>query len=362
MSTLKVDGIRSNSASSDAITLASDGTCTANITNNLSNRNLCINGADMMIAQRGTSTTGLQNTGGVYTLDRFAHRRDGTWANAQFKHEQVDSGTGLFKKALKVTTTTAEGSAPASNKCVMIGHYLEAQDSIAYFGDGTAEAKSFTVSFYVKTSIATTYALHLSTNHLATEKAYIIPFTVSSANTWERKTCTFPAITNSIGSVDITGANSGLKFHWVLDAATGSQSANTYFNDTGSDFEYPSGQSPSGFANTLNATFELSGVQIEAGSVATDLEHKSFGEEMHLCKRYYAQIEQTLYGTVYSTSSGFVYHYHVPEMRATPSFTYTGRATSSGFNYASYSNNKIFQCIMTHLSSWLQGAKWDAEL
>ena len=77
----------------------------------LGNRNLSINGADMMVAQRGTSTTGLQNTGGVYTIDRFAHRRGGTWANALWKDEQVNSGTGLFKKALKKTTTTAEGSA-----------------------------------------------------------------------------------------------------------------------------------------------------------------------------------------------------------------------------------------------------------
>ena len=60
----------------------------------LGNRNLSINGADMMVAQRGTSTTGLQNTGGIFTIDRFAHRRGGTWANAEWKDEQVDSGPG----------------------------------------------------------------------------------------------------------------------------------------------------------------------------------------------------------------------------------------------------------------------------
>ena len=90
MSTLKVDNIRHNSATSDAITMASDGTASAKIIDvgggPLSNRNLCINGADMMVAQRGTSTTGLQNTGGIYTIDRFSHRRNGTWSNAQFKH------------------------------------------------------------------------------------------------------------------------------------------------------------------------------------------------------------------------------------------------------------------------------------
>ena len=81
MSTLKVDGIRSNSASSDAITLASDGTCTANITNNLSNRNLIINGA-MQVAQRGDVTGA--NSSGYKALDRFRHTISiGTWSISQ---------------------------------------------------------------------------------------------------------------------------------------------------------------------------------------------------------------------------------------------------------------------------------------
>ena len=71
MSTIKVDGIRSNSASSDAITLASDGTCTANITNNLSNRNKVINGA-MAVHQRSSSVTGISNANGYNTADRWS--------------------------------------------------------------------------------------------------------------------------------------------------------------------------------------------------------------------------------------------------------------------------------------------------
>lgn len=294
MSTLKVGGIRGVSASSDAITVANDGTATANITSvgggPLSNRNLCINGADMMVAQRGTSTTGLQNAGGIYTIDRFSHRRNGTWSNAQFKHEQVDSGTGLFKKALKVTCTTAEGSVPAGDEGVFIGHYLEKQDTVAAFGDGSAEAKSFTISFYVKASIATTYVLHLTTHHLSTNKLIYKTFVVNSANTWERKTITFPAITNSISALDGTVADTsmGFQIHWILDSAPGSKSVDTYQSGTGT-YQMPTGVATTGFSNTLNATFELSGVQIEAGSVATDLEHKSFAQELFLCARYYYQ-------------------------------------------------------------------------
>ena len=335
MSTLRVDAIRHNSATSDAITTHSDGTASAKIIDvgggPLSNRNLCINGADMMVAQRGTSTTGLQNTGGVYTIDRFAHRRGGTWANAQWKDEQVNSGTGLFKKALKKTTTTAEGSAASSGKYVMIGYYLEVQDSVAAFGDCTAEAKSFTVSFYVKASIATTYCLHLATSHLTTQKAYMKPFTVNNPNTWERKTCTFPALTDSIGGT-INGSDNGtgLRFHWVLDAPTGGNPANTWYTHTNppTSFTYPPGQSPSGYANTLNATFELGGVQIEAGTVATQLEHRSFGDELARCQRYFYsyQPSSSMWRDGYSDGNIYVKgQVSFPvTMRAQPSVTKVG--------------------------------------
>ena len=335
MSTLKVDNIRHNNATSDAITMASDGTCTAKLTSvgggQLSNRNLAINGADMMVAQRGTSTTGLQNTGGVYTIDRFAHRRGGTWANALWKDEQVNSGTGLFKKALKKTTTTAEGSAASTGQYVMIGHYLEASDTIAAFGDGTAEAKSFTVSFYVKASIATTYCLHLATSHLSTQKAYMKQFTVNSANTWERKTCTFPALTNSIGTVTGADNGTGFRFHWVLDAPTGSQAADTWYTHTA--FDFPSGQSPTGYANTLNATFELGGVQIEAGTVATDLEHRSYGEEFARCQRYYQRyVNISAVGYVPNNSSRTYSHgwFFPVAMRAAPTLTLQNTGSTGG--------------------------------
>ena len=101
MSTLKVDGIRSNSASSDAITLASDGTCTANITNNLSNRNLIINGA-MQVAQRGTSFA----SANAYTLDRWRYYNSGLSAAVTVSQEAVTDLVG-FTKALKINTTTA---------------------------------------------------------------------------------------------------------------------------------------------------------------------------------------------------------------------------------------------------------------
>ena len=109
-----------------------------------------------------------------------------------------------LKRALKKTTTTAEGCSRCWSICDDWSLFGSTR-FYAAFGDGTAEAKSFTISFYVKASIATTYVLHVSTSHLSTNKAYMKQFTVNSAGTWERKTCTIPGITNSIGTV--TGAD-----------------------------------------------------------------------------------------------------------------------------------------------------------
>ena len=349
MSRLKVDNIRHNSATSDALVLSNDGsvaigTCTAttfnstNIVNStqLSHRNLCINGADMMVAQRGTSTTGLQNAGGVYTIDRFSHRRDGTWSNAQFKHEQVNSGTGLFKKALKVTCTTAEGAAPSGAQSVMIGHYLESQDTIAAFGDGSAEAKSFTISFYVKASIATTYVSQITTHHLSTNVDIYKTFVVNSANTWERKTLTFPAITNSVGTLSGgVGDNAmGYQIHWMLDAETGTKSLDTYQTGAGV-YKFPAAVSTTSFSNTLNATFELGGVQIEAGSVATELEHRVYADELRRCQRYFEIVTGCIRQADYNNYIGVTAPFKVTK-RAEPTNTHVSDGNASGVSFQSF--------------------------
>ena len=349
MSRLKVDNIRHNSATSDALVLSNDGsvaigTCTAttfnstNIVNStqLSHRNLCINGADMMVAQRGTSTTGLQNAGGVYTIDRFSHRRDGTWSNAQFKHEQVNSGTGLFKKALKVTCTTAEGAAPSGAQSVMIGHYLESQDTIAAFGDGSAEAKSFTISFYVKASIATTYVSQITTHHLSTNVDIYKTFVVNSANTWERKTLTFPAITNSVGTLSGGVADNamGYQIHWMLDAETGTKSLDTYQTGAGV-YKFPAAVSTTSFSNTLNATFELGGVQIEAGSVATELEHRVYADELRRCQRYFEIVTGCIRQADYNNYIGVTAPFKVTK-RAEPTNTHVSDGNASGVSFQSF--------------------------
>ena len=280
MSQINVDAIRASNGTGDAISLtASDKTCTANITNNLSNRNLIINGA-MNVAQRGTSHTALGGTAGVYTLDRF--RVGGTMNTGRHTITQDSSAPAGFAKSLKVDITTAEASLNAASLNV-ISQFLEGQD-LQHLQKGTATAKSLTLSFWVKSTTTGTYIVELQDfdNSRILNKSY----TISAANTWEKKTLTFAGDTTGAFGND-NGAS--LLLQWWLAAGT----------------NFTSGTLGSSWAATTNANravgqtnlfaadtndFYLTGVQLEVGDYATDFEHRSYGDELLRCCRYYYRI------------------------------------------------------------------------
>ena len=161
MSTLKVNTIRHTGASSDAVTLATDGTCTAKITNNLSNRNLIINGA-MQVAQRGTSST----EHGHYTLDRWAHYRSGVNEAPTFSQADVASGTTPyelgFRKSLKAVNGDQTGGA-GTNDYVAFDYKWEAQDIANSGWNYTSTSSYVTLSFWVKSSVAQNFYFHIKT-------------------------------------------------------------------------------------------------------------------------------------------------------------------------------------------------------
>ena len=155
MSRIVVDSLRGNSASSDAITLANDGTCTANITNNLSNRNLIINGA-MQVAQRGTSST----VDGYGTVDRFKCDLNGNDENCT--QEQVDVASGTtpytlgFRKAMKITNGNQTSGAGVTD-IVRVQHRIEAQDVAQSGWNHTSSSSYITLSFWIKSSVASKF-------------------------------------------------------------------------------------------------------------------------------------------------------------------------------------------------------------
>ena len=307
MSKLKVAALQGLSASSDAITLANDGTCTANITNNLSNRNLIINGA-MQVAQRGDVTGA--NSSGYKALDRFRHTISiGTWSISQ----STDSPDG-FANSMKMDCTTAEAS-PASASALAFVQKIEGQN-LQHLKKGTSGALNITVSFHIKCTKTGTAVVNL----IDEDNTRMIgqQFTINSADTWEKKTLTFAGDTSGVLGND---ANSSLRLEIWLDAGSSYKSGSVQSSwATLTTANYFAGGTLNLGDNTSNDVF-ITGVQLEVGSVATDFEHRSFAQELALCERYYEVCEGGM--TVYGTSG--TYHGAVTQFstkkRANPTVT-----------------------------------------
>ena len=264
-----------------------------------------LDNAAFLVAQKGTSYSITNPNAPLRTLDRWTYRRSGTFANVRFTVSQsTGPSAGNLPHAMKIQTTTVEGNNPNDNESAGFSQGVERQD-IEHIGFGTNTCKPCTMSFYVKSSITGTfYAAIYSGAH-----AQVVhqPYTINSANTWEYKTVTFPALTSGTDN-GLADNSIGLAVYWVLDAVNHpSGVAGTWRDTTGGDNNplfTPSGAGNTGFVNTLNATFEISGCKLEVGEQATPFEHRSFGEELSLCKRYYEKsyVYETAPGT--STTSG----------------------------------------------------------
>ena len=332
MSTIKVDGIRSNSASSDAITLASDGTCTANITNK-PNRNLIINGA-MQVAQRGTSST----SSGIATVDRFGLSVSGTDESPTQAQVDVASGTSPytsgFRKAYKITNGNQTSGAGSSDRIIVFQN-LEAQD-IANSGWNYTSSSSFiTLSFWAKSSVAQTFYVALTTDD-GTSQRYGAAMTFASTDTWTKFTYKIP------GNSNLTFDNNtdrGLQVFWTLFRGTGTTDNSFVLNQWAaynSSIRYP--DITSTWYTTNDATFEITGVQLEVGSTATDFEHRSFAQELALCQRYCYVIKMNnanysgFVGQAKTTDEAIVIGNAPVPMRDEP--TYTGNNIDCQFNGA----------------------------
>ena len=285
MSTLKVGGIRGVSASSDAITVANDGTCTANITNK-PNRNLIINGA-MQVAQRGTTST----DSGFATLDRFLVLHSGT--DEAPTQEQADVAAGTtpytlgFRKSLKITNGNQTSGAGAADY-ILINYKTESQD-IAKSGWNYTDPNSFiTFSFWVKSSVAQNFYVR-TINDDSPKQRYAFETGSLSADTWTKVTKTIPGNSNLVFNND---NGIGLYFRFYLFRGTNHTSNSVNLNqwETHNSSQNVPDVTTTWYT-TNNATFELTGVQLEVGDHATDFEHKSFAQEALLCKRYYQIIE-----------------------------------------------------------------------
>ena len=332
MSEIKVNSIKGVGASQAAISIDnSSGTCTANITNNLSNRRININGA-MMVQQRGNSTG--NTTNGYYGPDRIKS----TIYGGTFSHSRPSSGSSLpeFPSCFRIDCTSA-ASAPSSGQEVKIGYEMEGQD-VQHLNYGSSSAKKTTLSFYVRSNKTETYTVWFYRPDGSRHNA--VNFSISSADTWEKKTITIVGDTSDAIANDNT---LGLKFDFILSSGVGYKSGsalngswadlvdvNRYAGNTGT------------FGQSTNDVFDITGIQFEVSDHATDFEHRSFADELARCQRYYqvifdSSMEQTYFVPAFMWSNTHLKCIHrLPvEMRATP----TLECTSGTNAYRFYRNN-----------------------
>jgi len=356
MSEIKVNSIKGVAASVAAIDINnSDGTCTANITNK-PNRNLIINGA-MQVAQRGTSST----SSGYQTLDRFPVFLNGADENPTISQADIASGTtpytSGFRKALKITNGN-QTSGVGTNDYIWIQNKIEAQD-IANSGWNYKSSSSFiTLSFWVKSSVSQTFKGYIET---IDGTAYQYPFETGSltADTWTKITKSIPG--NSNLTFDNNNAE-GFKISIIPMMGT-DKTSSAVTEDAWSTFSSAARikDVTTTWYTTNDATFEITGVQLEVGSVATDFEHRSFGQELALCQRYFIKISDGKYRRVggfkrNDTNVYFEMQTPVP-MRTAPSPTLSdgGLFTNFAQTYTASQNNPSIQEWNTDTGQGLLG-------
>tara|TARA_R110002096_G_scaffold208129_1_gene394647 strand:+ start:124 stop:1248 length:1125 start_codon:yes stop_codon:yes gene_type:complete len=247
-------------------------------------RNIVINGA-MKVAQRSTSVAGLGAGSGYFTLDRYNMSIVAASAG-RYTMAQVADGPAGFANCLKLTTTTADTSIAAGER-LTLHQVFEGQD-LQQLKKGTASAEQVTVSFYVKGNAAALYVCELydgdNDRHISQS------FAVTTA--WNRIELTFAADTSDPLNDD-NGASLYVSI-WLHGGATytgGTFVSNTWV-EADNDTRFAVADRTSIFDST-DRTFFITGVQMEIGATATEFEHRSYGEELSLCQRYFHKLGYT---------------------------------------------------------------------
>ena len=302
-------------------------------------KNMVING-DMRISQRyGTTST---NTGsGTFVIDRHRHENNNSGSTTA---QQVTDAPVGFHNSMKITVTGTDTSI-VSNEFSYVRHIIEG-NNINHLNWGTSNAKTVTLSFWVKSSVTGDFGGSLWND--AFNRSFPFNYTINFANSWEHKSITVPGCPDGTWESGIArGINIGFIF----------LSGSTYTGPPG-QWNSAGDIGPTNMVNLLatnGATWYITGIQLEVGKNATDFEHRSYGEELALCQRYYyhhadASAKPVCNGAAYQSNRAFgVVHLPVT-MRTAPSviatsgpsnFRFFANGTSTGFSTLTLQENFI---------------------
>ena len=345
--------------SSPSITF-SDGSAQTSATRPFQNR--IING-DMTIAQRGTSALSVDSAATYYPVDRFGFY--GSVASSKFTAQQSSTAPAGFSKSLLLTSSSAYS--------VAAGDFFYGMQGIEGFNTadlnwGTANAKTITISFWVRSSVTGNFGAVLRNLVAAADRGYPFLYNIAAANTWEQK------------SITIAGDTSGT---WLTDNGCGmaicfSVGSGSTWNGTPNAWATGNFIGATGQTNivaTNGATFYITGVQLEVGSTATSFDYRPYGTELALCQRYFVKFAKELNYCplipvlAYNTTDAYAIFAFPIRMRTSPTGTFsvasdfllTGNgaesaATSMGFNVSStYSAEVNFaRSVVQGYSYWVR--------
>jgi len=267
-------------------------------------RNRIINGA-MEIDQRNAGAS-VTPANGEYTVDRWIY---GSTQASKFTAQQTTTAPTGFNYSLKLTVSSAVSI--GAGDIFGIDQRIEGYN-VADLGWGTANAQPITLSFWVRSSLTGTFGGSIINGTF--NRSYPFTYSISATDTWEQKTITIAGDTSGTWAT-----TNGLGIRVLFSLGSGATYSGTAGAWSGSGLTSATGATS--VVGTNGATFYITGVQLEAGSVATSFERRSYGQELALCQRYYWESTGTHYGCSYSTGNAFVIDTFPSEMRATPTIT-----------------------------------------
>ena len=318
-----------------ATSFSGSGENLTGISSPLSFRNKIINGAMTVSQRHGTTVvTGVNATG--YRIDRWTHQMASV--NSAFSVSQSTDSPDGFGNSYKIDVTTADTSLSAAH-AHFFRQKIEGQN-LQDFAKGTSSAKQFALSFYVKTNKTGVYTVEMY--DIDNNRAISKTFTVADSN-WNRYTIIFPADTT--GAFGNDNGNS-LVVQFFLSAGSNYTNNGTFNNSAWGSLSGKSRVSSSNvnFADSTSNNWYLTGVQLEVGDTATSFEHRSHGEELARCQRYYERIpisinEIFLFGVNQFSSAGSIRFPFKVSKRAVPSAVSIDNASFDYYKVAGSGSN-----------------------